>query len=159
LALLCAIFLFLIFPNLASVSSLAQTTSSAQPTQSSSPGAQPTPKAAVANESGAQAASENESDDNDSADIPAFVRGRISERDYLRKREEHLGMKRGVNDLARDPQARSRAVRAMRAQEDALRKNALSSTSIALGSGPTWTPLGPAPIPNGQVQSGSETPV
>jgi hypothetical protein len=162
LALLCAIFLFLIFPNLASVPSLAQTTSSAQAGKTSSTPAQAVPAgSSVGGDSGVEAAPGNESDDNDSADIPAFVRGRISEKDYLRMREQHLGIQRGVNDLARDPQARSRAVRAMRAQENALRKKTLSSTSItpALGSGPTWTPLGPAPIPNGQVQSGSEIPV
>jgi hypothetical protein len=156
-------FAVLIFLNLASVFSSAQTSPSAQSNKASSTSVQAAPAGnAVAEGSGVQAAPEDESDDNDSADIPAFVRGRISEKDYLRMREEHLGMKRGVNDLARDPQARSRAVRAMRAQEDALRKKALSLgvAGPALLSGPTWTPLGPAPIPNGQVQnSGTEVPV
>lgn len=101
-------------------------------------------------------------DDNDSADVPPFARGRIDEKDYLRLREQQIGKLRGVNGLARNPQARSRAVRTMNSQEQlAGQKRAQGATRQAIipAVGITWTPLGPDPIPNGQVQSPPEVPV
>jgi hypothetical protein len=126
------------------------------PSQSSSPATRGTTKATPA----APAAGAEE--DEDSVDIPPIARGRISEADYLRLRDQHVGMLRGVNDLARNPQARSQAVRKMETQEKSLRRfGALSSAAVGLAApsgGPTWFPLGPDPIPNGQT-SPSEIPV
>ena len=54
----------------------------------------------------------------------------------------------------RDPVARSQAIRTMQLQEQFLRKLQTSSRG-APGTlspvAPTWSPLGPAPIPNGQT--------
>src|SRR5215472_3658302 len=94
-------------------------------------------------------------DDEDSPDIPPIARGRISEEEYLRLRDQHIGMLRGVNDLSRNPHARSQAIRKMEGQEQSLRRfGALSSAAagqVGLLGGPAWTPLGPDPIPNGQT--------
>src|SRR5260370_31216719 len=94
--------------------------------------------------------------DDDSPDIPPFARGRISEKEYLLLRDKHIGMLRGVGDLARNPQTRSQAIRKMEVQEQTLRR---SRAAAAKASGqpvnnlssPAWTALRPDPIPNGQT--------
>lgn len=101
-------------------------------------------------------------ENDDSADIPPFARGHISEKEYLELRDQEIRIRRGVDDLIRSPQARSQAVRKMQFQEQVLRFavqgiNPLGSLLPAL-SPPTWTPLGPDPIPNGQT-TGAEVPV
>jgi hypothetical protein len=92
-------------------------------------------------------------DDDDSPDIPPFARSRTSEKNYLQLRDRQLRLQRGLDDLAKDPQARSRAIRTLRLQEQSLRR--MQSTSAVPGAAPlgpnSWTPLGPAPIPNGQT--------
>ncbi|HEY6304857.1 MAG TPA: Ig-like domain repeat protein [Candidatus Angelobacter sp.] len=108
------------------------------------PGATATPSAAAPD------------DDDDSPDIPPMARGRVNEREYLRLRDQQVGMKRGVDDLARNPQARSQAIRKMEVQEQALRQRQAAAAKAAGGAviplGPlTWTFLGPDPIPNGQT--------
>ncbi len=90
----------------------------------------------------------------DSADIPAFARARISEEDYLSLRDQQIRLQRGIDDLVRDPLLRSKAIRTMELQEFFLRQ--LRSSGAVLGTlAPaatnSWTPLGPAPIPNGQT--------
>src|SRR5262249_3577573 len=105
-----------------------------------------------------------EEDDEDSPDIPTIARGHIREGEYLRLRDQHLGRLRGLDDLARNPQARSRAIRKMEGQEKNLQRQRAASAK-ASGQAPsnllppTWTALGPDPIPNGQVQGGSPVPV
>lgn len=85
-----------------------------------------------------------------------MARGRINEQEYLRLRDQQVGMKRGVDDLARIPQARSQAIRNMEVQERALRQRHVaaakaSGSAITNLSPLSWTPLGPDPIPNGQT--------
>ena len=77
-------------------------------------------------------------------DLPSFMAGRISKRDYLRLRSENIGLMRGIpHSLSYDP--RVSALREMSRQvQGALAK--VSSTA--------WTPIGPSPIPNGQVNGG-----
>lgn len=100
--------------------------------------------------------------DTDSADIPPFARGRISEAEYFALRDQEIRLRRGLDDLLRNPHARSQAIRNMEFQEQFLRKAPQGLTPfsalIAAPSVPTWTPLGPDPIPNGQT-SGTEVPV
>lgn len=115
----------------------------------------------------APAATADADEDDDSPDIPPIARGRIDPGTYLRLRDELVALKRGLADLARDPQARSHAIRHMELQEQQLirRFQARSAQAIS-GTGPSstvvptpsWTPLGPDPIPNGQT-SPSEVPV
>jgi hypothetical protein len=98
----------------------------------------------------------------DSADIPPFALGRISEAEYFALRDQEIRTRRGLDDLARNPQARSLAIRRMEFQEQFLRRAPQGLTPFsALIAAPvvsTWSPLGPAPIPNGQTDT-SEVPV
>src|SRR5215831_1760742 len=101
-----------------------------------------------------------EEDDEDSPDIPRIARGHISEGEYLRLRDQHLGRLRGVDDLARNPQARSQAIRKMENQEKNFQRQRAASAGPSGQAAinllpPTWTPLGPDPIPNGQGQANS----
>jgi hypothetical protein len=101
-------------------------------------------------------------EDDDSADIPPFARGHISEMEYFALRDQEIRTRRGIDDLMRSPHARSQAVRQMQFQEQLLRlvPQALSpfSALLPVQSAPSWTPLGPDPIPNGQT-TGPEGPV
>lgn len=135
-ALLIVFFLFLLPPVVSSQSKTSPGSSPAMPSA--------TPKAA------SNAARDVDDGDDDDPDIPPMARGRISKEDYLRMRDQQVGMQRGVNDLLRNPQARSRAIRAMEAQEQALRRRKASAKASNPGSQP-WMPLGPDPIPNGQT--------
>src|SRR5215831_5375307 len=101
-----------------------------------------------------------EEDDEDSPDIPSVARGHISEGEYLGLRDQHLGRLRGVDDLARNPQARSQAIRKMENQEKNFQRQRAASAGPSGQAAinllpPTWTPLGPDPIPNGQGQANS----
>src|SRR6185312_1461355 len=92
--------------------------------------------------------------DTDSADIPAIARDRISEEEYFALRDQQIGMQRGIGDLVRDPLLRSKAIRTMELQEFFLRRlheGGASLGALAPAATNTWTPLGPAPIPNGQT--------
>ncbi|MGE5322688.1 MAG: hypothetical protein ACM3SW_07495, partial [Actinomycetota bacterium] len=90
----------------------------------------------------------------DSADIPPFARGFVSEEQYLALRDQQIRLQRGINDLVRDPLLRSKAIRSMGQQEfllHQLRKSAAPLGLLAPAATNSWTPLGPAPIPNGQT--------
>jgi len=90
--------------------------------------------------------------DDDNPDIPRIGRGRIDEATYLRLRSEQAAEKRGMFDLLQNPQMRSQAIRQMERQEQLLRQRfASQARSVSFIFGPIWTPLGPAPIPNGQT--------
>src|SRR2546425_5815986 len=95
-------------------------------------------------------------------DLPPFARGRIDEETYLQLREEHIARLRGLEfDKPFDPAARGRAMHTMDDQQSRLREtaNGFSLSSLIELAG-TWNPIGPAPIPNGQVTGGStSTPV
>src|SRR5947209_14749993 len=95
--------------------------------------------------------------DDDSADIPAFMQGKIDSETYLKMRDAQIGKWRGLDDLAKMPQARQNAVQHLERGENtvaaraampaAITKNASVQTAIQ----PKWKELGPAPIPNGQT--------
>jgi photosystem II stability/assembly factor-like uncharacterized protein len=95
-------------------------------------------------------------DDDDSPDIPPFARSRTSEKQYLELRDQQLRLQRGLDDLVNDPQARSRAIRTMQLQEQSSRRMQTGSgvSGPLLPPQPAWAPLGPAPIPNGQIITG-----
>jgi hypothetical protein len=122
--------------------------------QTNSPQA-PTPSTVSAPSAKTASVSAEPDDDDDSPDIPPIARGRVNEQEYLRRRDQQAAVKRGAEDLARHPQARSQAIRTMVTQEQALR---LRHAAAAKAGGAvtnliplTWTPLGPDPIPNGQT--------
>jgi photosystem II stability/assembly factor-like uncharacterized protein len=91
--------------------------------------------------------------DADSADIPPFARGKISPEQYLLLRDEQIKALRGIDDLTRNPQMRSNAIRNMQLQEQFYRNFTFTLQSGATGAAavPAWTELGPDPIPNGQT--------
>lgn len=137
----------------------SQAQQSSQPTSSKSPSAESQPRQRVA---ASRNAAEPEAD-SDSADIPPFARDKIDEATYFRLRAEQLRLKRGISDLMRNPQARSSAIRKMERQERLIREQMeaqrqSAGTSAVAAAPPSWTPLGPSPIPNGQT-SPSEVPV
>src|SRR5262249_24463032 len=68
-------------------------------------------------EQGQPAAAPDVDEDSDSADIPPFARGHISEKDYFALRDEEIRTRRGIDDLVRSPQARSQAIRKQQFQE------------------------------------------
>src|SRR5438874_326615 len=86
--------------------------------------------------------------DTDSPDIPPIARDRITEEEYFRLRDRQLGIKRGVDDLVRNPQARSRAIRTMQLREQFIRQQLKSTAAplVLVSATPSWTPLGPDPI-------------
>ena len=76
-------------------------------------------------------------------DLPAFVAGRVQKEQFMRLRDEYVATLRGLpHNLPYDPRA---------AAIDAMRQNV--GRSFAKVSSTAWTPIGPAPIPNGQTQT------
>ena len=90
----------------------------------------------------------------DDPDLPAFMRNKINFREYLRRREENIGMLRGVNDYGRDPakpNPRLAALAQLDQQVTRAKREAAAGRVSPLISSATWTPVGPAPLPNGQT--------
>jgi len=78
----------------------------------------------------------------DDPDLPPGAA--VAPADYLLRRAEHVGLLRGLPDAAKLPYS-PRAL-AIRQLEKQLAAQPLANLS-------TWTPIGPAPIPNGQTTS------
>jgi hypothetical protein len=79
----------------------------------------------------------------DDPDLPGHLGGSVDRETYLRLRDAHVGLIRGVPyDTPYNP--RLEAIASMRTQLEALAPFTSSSA---------WTPIGPAPIPNGQTTS------
>lgn len=80
-------------------------------------------------------------------DAPSFLEGRIDETLYMQLRAHQIDLLRGLPyDLPYNP--RAAAIRTMQGQEVALLQPMISSVS--------WTPIGPAPLPNGQTTGRSD---
>jgi hypothetical protein len=109
-------------------------------------------------------------DDVDDADVPKIGRRKIDKRDYMRLREEHVNKLRGMDKANGDKQkqSRARALRQLEQQEKqqqmkqgaTSRATSADATMMSTESGVTaaavtgnWTPIGPAPISNGQTFS------
>jgi hypothetical protein len=111
-------------------------------------------------------------DETDSPDVPDFARGNIDPELYLRLRNAHNRRLRGLMDPAFQPERRNGAIWVMQNREQQLQDAATTGTdpgfmgpidpnspiSIPASLLAPWTPLGPAPIPNGQTTAVS-TPV
>jgi photosystem II stability/assembly factor-like uncharacterized protein len=85
-------------------------------------------------------------------DTPAFLRNKIDKREYLLRRQEQISMWRGTKE---DPLGtrRARAIREMERQER-LQQQPQAADAVntpLVDSSIVWTPIGPAPIPNGQT--------
>jgi hypothetical protein len=100
-------------------------------------------------------AGEEQDIEGDDPDRPKFLRGNFDEAEYVRLREAHIALLRGVEPgKPFDITARSRAINQMDRQMAELTKAAEQSkgTPHPLAF-PTWVELGPNPIPNGQTMT------
>jgi hypothetical protein len=110
--------------------------------------------------------------DTDSADIPAFAKGLVDSEQYLRMRNAHIRRLRGLMDPSFHPNRRNGAIYVMQNREQQIQEAASTGTGDPAFTGPIgpnapaptlpasllapWTPLGPAPIPNGQTTAVSQ---
>jgi len=79
--------------------------------------------------------------------------GFVDKEEYLRARAEQTAMQRGIDlDKPFDLTRRVQAVRQMETQKFALAKAAKEGKLTAEAVG-TWTPIGPAFVPNGQTDT------
>jgi hypothetical protein len=89
----------------------------------------------------------------DDPDLPPGEGGSIDKDSYLRRRDDYIYMRRGLErGRPFDPEARSRAIRQMQTQETLQAETYKQLTLSSVGSTPaaaTWTPIGPAPLPDG----------
>jgi hypothetical protein len=87
-------------------------------------------------------------------DLPAFMNGKVNRKEYLRQRAEQIGMLRGRADAVKlKDSPRIKAIQEMEQQESSLRKAAADGRVQPLISNSSWTPIGPAPLPNGQTDT------
>ena len=100
--------------------------------------------------------------DEEDPDLPKGRRGNINEETYLRLRDEYVALRRGIEPgRPNDPTARGRAIQKMEQQEarqaEAKKQTGLNGIRSFFGlvpaAGPTWTSIGPSPLPNGSVFS------
>jgi hypothetical protein len=105
--------------------------------------------------------------DTDSADLPSFFKGLIDTEDYLRMRNAHNRRLRGLMDPNFQPWRRNGAIYTTQQREQQLQDAVATGSGDPAFIGPLapntfapiipasllapWTPLGPAPIPNGQT--------
>lgn len=89
-------------------------------------------------------ASVSKDDDDEDPDLPSIEGTAVNKQEFLRRRDEQINFLRGFPYP--HPDARVRAIYAMRRQEIALEQNRTQATAAA-----TWHAIGPAPIPNGQT--------
>ncbi|HEX8115923.1 MAG TPA: hypothetical protein VF521_01500, partial [Pyrinomonadaceae bacterium] len=128
-----------------------------------------------------RADAEEEQEGEDDADVPRFRAGKIDKEEYLRRREEHINKLRGVErGKPFDPGARGRAIRQLERQSGRPDKTTVTNENFAVTNSattdtaagtdstaagtqsssaqslPSWTSVGPAPIPNGQTFSAQQ---
>jgi photosystem II stability/assembly factor-like uncharacterized protein len=91
-------------------------------------------------------------------DMPGFLqkaKKEFTKEEFMTKRSEAIAEKRGVEkDKPFDPQNRVKAIRKMEQQETERTGNPDSLENRTIQA--AWTEIGPNPIPNGQVVSGSQ---
>ena len=90
-------------------------------------------------------------------DMPDFGKNKMDKEEFMKKRAEAIGQLRGVDETRPfNPALRIAAVDQMKQQKTQL-LNRIGGGIANLGG--SWSPIGPAPIPNGQVVSGAQLPV
>lgn len=96
---------------------------------------------------------EEEVEEND-PDMPNFARNVISKEDYKKQRSLELGKLRGVEEgKPFDVRNRIRAIAQIESQEKARLTSDKFNPGLRSAILAAWTPIGPAPIPNGQTTS------
>lgn len=123
-------------------------------------GTQAIPEAQNVNGTGlSQTSGSGDKDPDQPTSIP-----KIDKKTYLQMRAKHILRLRGIDDPAKaDPHLRVNAIHQLERQEVEQRLTRLKQAATLHGSlldvgGPAWKPIGPAPFPNAQVQSGLEVP-
>ena len=80
----------------------------------------------------------------------------MSKEEFMIKREENIALYRGIQEgKPFDPSLRVNAIRKLEDQE--ARRAQMPDSDAKLRLEATWTELGPNPIPNAQVQTGTST--
>ena len=93
------------------------------------------------------------------ADLGKFG-SRISREEYIRERDEYIGLKRGFEPgRPFNPELRRDALDQMERQERGRKIESIVSGAITPAAGGVWTPVGPNSISNGQALSGGNTSV
>lgn len=83
-------------------------------------------------------------------DLPDFARYRTDKEDFMRRRSEAIGMKRGIDTTKPfDPHLRGLAIRQMEDQRMRMLSGLQPYESNLISA--AWSSIGPAPIPNGQT--------
>ncbi len=95
---------------------------------------------------------------NNDPDMPDFAKYKLNKEEFMNRRAEAIAMRRGIEkDKLLDPKLRLDAIRMMEEQKARLQASR-DPAQVNLVS-TAWTPIGPNPIPNGQVAIGPSTPV
>ncbi len=93
----------------------------------------------------------------DNPDYPRWLQSSVSKEEFMLSRSEGIALKRGIIEgMSFDPARRVEGIKDLQLQERSRLKMPFSNAKNALLS--AWTPIGPAPIPNGQVNAGPSTP-
>ncbi len=96
---------------------------------------------------------EQESD----ADLGKF-NSRIDREEYLRARDEFVGLRRGFErGRPFNPDLRRQAIDQLERQEKNRRFESIMNGGLAPAAGGAWTAIGPAPLPNGLTASSGPT--
>src|SRR6267142_818715 len=100
---------------------------------------------------------QGDEDESVDADLGKFG-SRINREEYLRLRDEYIGLKRGIEPgRPFNPEMRIRAIEQMDRQERGRKIDSIVNGSLTPAAGGAWTALGPANITNGQPLSGANT--
>ena len=99
----------------------------------------------------------NVDDEADDPDLPSKFKVNIDKETYMRLRDEHVNLLRGIdpNAIVGGPPLRGAAIEQMEQQRE--RMSLQSETTLT--TAPAWVEIGPRPIPNGQFQGGLSGPV
>jgi len=109
-------------------------------------------------EAGASGGDASPQDEDNDPDMPAFLQGKLDKQTYLQLRSEYIGRLRGIDPANPPaPNVRVNAIHTLEQQEQTMRDELARRSgtgpagSIPPFSPPSWTELGPFPIPNGQT--------
>jgi len=90
-------------------------------------------------------------------DLGRQRKGGMSKEDFQLSRDEYFAERRGFNrDKLTSPKHRQRAIDKMARQEAEIAARPSTPEKTALTA--AWTPIGPAPVPNGQATHGPKLP-
>lgn len=118
------------------------------------------------NQPGPGGSAQNGNDESGDPDVQAkgFLWNMVDKESYITARDQYIGLLRGIEPgSAFDASVRAKAIEQLQRQEDAVRiasdLGQLRADDVVNTPGvPTWIPIGPFTIPNGQLQTGTVGP-